>query len=593
MKQRDALAFLSSFALIGLVLLLASASLGAASQSMPLRFEIELSPAAFEGIAELGLETPITGRAFVIVTRDEGREPRAQARYTGVPLWAKDVSELQPGASFVIDSSDAGVIGYPLDDFSELPVDDYFVQAFLNVYTTFHRADGNTVQMHLNSGAGQSMFRAPGNAHSAVQKVRIDAATGGTVKLSLSEVIPPIQPPGADGVLQQGNPQDSRLVKFVKIQSEVLSEFWGHPMYIGANVLLPASYESSTDVRYPVAYMQGHFPGSRAPFSFREPGTEETQPQRRGGRSAGFSEHWLSDEAPQLIGVSFRDANPYYDTSYSVDSANVGPYGTALTEELIPYLEEKFRMIPESWARVLAGGSTGGWEALAMQIFYPEYFGGTWGWCPDPVDFNYHQIANIYEDDNAYWLDRGWVKIERPNTRRTDGNITSTMRMENLFEHVVGPDSRSGGQWAIWEATFGPVGPNGFPWPIWDHVTGDIDHEVAEYWREHFDLNHYLQQNWSSIGPSLRGKIHVAVGDMDTYYLEQAVYLLEEFLESADPPAEAEFQYGRKKPHCWTGYSPDRQRRGEDMTNQEFLQIIADHIARSAPSGTEISGWYR
>jgi hypothetical protein len=592
MKQRHVLAFFSVFALIGSISILITASMGSASQSGPLRFEIELSAAAFEGIAELGLETPITGRAFVIVTRDGEREPRAQARYTGVPLWAMDVANLQPGDSFVIDSSDATVLGYPLEDFSELPADDYFVQAFLNVYTTFHRADGNVVQMHLNSGAGQSMFRAPGNAHSAVQQVRLDAATSGTVELSLSEVIAPIEPPGTDGILQQGNPSNGRLVKFVKIQSEVLSEFWGHPMYIGANVLLPESYENSSDVRYPVAYMQGHFPGRRAPFSFREPGTEDAQggPQR-GGRSAGFSEHWLSDDAPQVIGVSFRDANPYYDTAYSVDSANVGPYGTALTEELIPYLEEQFRMIPESWGRVLAGGSTGGWEALGMQIFYPEYFGGTWGWCPDPVDFNYHQIANIYDDDNAYWLDRGWVKLERPNTRRPDGNITSTMRMENLFEHVVGPDSRSGGQWAIWEATFGPVGPNGFPWPIWDHVTGDIDHEVAEYWREHFDLNNYLQQNWSSIGPSLRGQIHVAVGDMDTYYLEQAVYLLEEFLQSVDPPAEAEFQYGRKKPHCWTGYSPVRP--GEDMNNQEFLRIIADHIAKNAPEGTDISGWYR
>jgi hypothetical protein len=583
---------LSLVVLIGSLIVFVAGTVGAESQAGPLRFEIELSQAAYDGIAALGLETPVNGRAFVIVTREGGREPRAQARYTGVPLWAKDVADLQPGDTFVIDSSAAEVLGYPLEDFSELPVDDYFVQAFLNVYTTFHRADGHVVRMHLNSGAGQSMFRAPGNAHSAVEQTRLDPAASGTVRLSISEVIPPIEPLGEGDVLQQGNPPDSEHVKFVKIRSEVLSEFWGQPIYIGANVLLPEGYEGNSEVRYPVAYMQGHFPGSRAPLGFREPGTEDPRAgQGRGGRSSAFSEYWMSEEAPKLIGVSFRDANPYYDTSYSVDSANVGPYGTALTEELIPYLEERFRMIAEPWARVLAGGSTGGWEALAMQIFYPDYFGGTWGWCPDPVDFHYYQIADIYDDDNAYWLDRGWIKIERPNTRRPDGNITSTMRMENLFEHVVGPNSRSGGQWAIWEATFGPVGPNGFPWPIWDHVTGDIDHEVAEYWRLHFDLNSYLQENWSTIGPRLRGKIHVAVGDMDTYYLDQAVYLLEEFLASADPPAEAEFQYGRRKPHCWTGYSPVRP--GEDMNNQEFIRIIADYMARTAPAGTETSRWYR
>jgi hypothetical protein len=239
-------------------------------------------------------------------------------------------------------------------------------------------------------------------------------------------------------------------------------------------------------------------------------------------------------------------------------------------------------MIPERWARAVAGGSTGGWEALAMQIFYPDTYGGSWGWCPDPVDFNYHQIVNVYEDDNAYYSSNDWHKVERPNARSFDGNVRSTVRQENLMELASGPNTRSGGQWAIWEAVFGPVGEDGYPRPIWDAETGEIDHETAAYWRSNYDLNAYLQTNWETVGPKLDGMLHIAVGDMDSYYLDNAVYLLEEFLDSATGPSiAAEIQYGRRKPHCWTGYSPSGS--GEDMTNEEFVRIVDEHFRQNAP----------
>ncbi|MCH7823734.1 MAG: enterochelin esterase-like enzyme [Acidobacteria bacterium] len=547
-----------------------------------LRFRLTLSAKAEQAIADLGLETPVTGRVYVVLSRTDEREPRLQTGLTGIPLWGVDVSGFTAGDSVMIDSDDDAVIGYPLEQISAIPDGSYFVQAFLNVYTTFERSDGHVLQMHLNSGAGQSVFRAPGNAHSMVERLVVSTRSPRVVDLDISQVIPPIEPPIAGEVLQQGNPPDTERVKFVKMRSDVLSEFWGRDMYIGANVLLPAGYEADTDTYYPTIYSQGHFPGRGAPFGYREPGDDP----------GGVRDFWLSDEAPRMIAVSIRDANPYYDTSYSVNSANVGPYGDAIHNELIPYLEEKFRMIPETWARVLSGGSTGGWEALAMQIFYPDVYGGTWGWCPDPVDFNYYQIVNVYEDTNAYFTEYDWVKVERPNSRRPDGNVRSTVRMENLYELAVGPDSRSGGQWAIWEAVYGPVGDNGYPARIWDPLTGEVNPEVAHYWLENFDLHDYLRKNWSSIGESLRGKIHVATGEMDTYYLEEAVYLLEEFLTTVDdPPAEASFEYGRRKPHCWIGYSPERE--GEDLSNVEFLRIVADHLRANQPAGTTHTAWYR
>jgi len=555
-----------------------------------LRFRITLTQEALDGIAALGLETPVTGRAYVIISSNAQREPRQETGLTGVPLWGMDVSNLSAGDSFVIDSTDDAVIGYPFATFAEVPDGSYSVQAFLNVYTTFERADGHVLRMHLNSGAGQSPFRAPGNAYGTPQQVRFSTRSPREVALEISEVISPAEPLQPGEVLQQGNPRDSEHVKFVKIRSEVLSEFWGHDMYIGANVLLPAGYDDNPDAYYPTMYSQGHFPGGRAPFGFREPG--DTGGGRGGGRASDFRDFWLSADAPQVIAVSIRDANPYYDTSYSVNSANVGPYGDAIHEELIPYLESQFRMIPETWARTLSGGSTGGWEAVAMQLYYPQVYGGSWGWCPDSLDFNYYQIVNVYEDSNAYWTEYEWHRVERPNSRRPDGNVRSTVRMENLFELAVGPNSRSAGQWAIWEAVYSPVGPDGYPARIWDPLTGEIDPEVARYWLENYDLTNYLRNNWSEVGESLRGKIHVAVGDMDTYYLEQGVYRFEEMVETlTDPPADASFEYGYRMPHCWIGSSPVRE--GENLSNDEFIRIAADFMRANAPANTPHTGWYR
>lgn len=535
-------------------------------------FTVSLSETAADRISDLGLEVPVTGRVYLVLSRDEDREPRRQVGIQGVPFWGMEVRELRPGQAVTLAPGGDGVIGYPLGDLSEVPPGEYAVQAFLNVFTTFRRADGHVVEMHLNSGAGQSPWRAPGNAYSRPVRVQVRPGSETPVRLSITEVIPPAEPVPPGGSLQQGNPQDlGDLVRFVKIRSGALSEFWGRDMYIGANVLLPSGYGSEPDRRYPVLYLTGHFPGDGAPFGYTD------DPEEERGRNAGFSEFWRSPESPEIILISVRDANPYYDTGHSVNSPNVGPYGDAFTRELIPYLEEEFRILPEPWARTLAGGSTGGWEALAIQIFNPETFGGTWGWCPDPVDFHYYQIVNVYEDENAYQTGGEWVKVERPNNRRTDGNVVSTIRQEMSYERAVGPNGRSGGQWAIWEALFSPVGPDGYAAPIWDRVTGEIDPEVAEYWRQNWDLTYHLTQNWERIGQDLSGKIHVTVGDMDSYYLNNAVELMEKAMGTLqDPPPQANFQYGRKKPHCWIGYSPWRP--GEDLNSMEFVRLVEHHL---------------
>jgi len=514
---------------------------------------------------------PITGRVFVIITRNGLVEPRFQAGSYGgsVPFFGLDVEALGSGRSAVIDRS---VLGYPISSLGDLPAGDYYVQAVLNVYTRVHRKDGHTIWIHLDQWEGQGWNRSPGNLVSEVQKIRLDPAAGFDVKLSLTKKLPPIK-----------IPEDTPWVKRVKIQSPMLSEFWGVPVYLGATVLLPKGCAENPDRKYPAVYIQGHF-GLGSPFGFNDrPALQESEDERRTrlGRSrresgSEFSRAWMSDDFPRMIAVTFQHPTPYYDDSYAVNSANNGPYGDALTRELIPYLEEKFRVVSRPEGRVLTGGSTGGWEALALQVLHPEFFNGAWVLYPDPVDFRRYQMSDIYKDDNAFELPVGdWAKIVRPLSRDSAGQVTLTMREMCQLEAVLGSKGRSGQQIAAWDAAYGPVGADGYPRLLWDRTTGKIDKDVAAYMRDNgYDLGYYLRQNWSKIGRDLAGKIHVYVGDMDNYYLNLAVYLLEDFLKSTtDPPAEAVFEYGRPmKGHGW-----------QPVSNADLIRMMADRIDKTAP----------
>jgi len=280
-----------------------------------------------------------------------------------------------------------------------------------------------------------------------------------------------------------------------------------------------------------------------------------------------------------MILVTLQHPSPYYDDSYGVNSANNGPYGDAITQELVPAIEGKYRALGTPWARLLTGGSTGGWISLAHQVFYPDFYGGTWSLCPDGVDFRYHQIINVYADTNAYWLDRGWMRVERPSQRHPDGNIEAMMKDENWSELVQGDHSRSGGQWDIWEATYGPVGADGYPKRIWDKRTGVIDKNVAAYWREHYDLRYILERDWRTLGPKIADKINVYVGDADSYFLNMGVHLLDTFLrQSSNPKWMGEIVYQPMAPHCW----------GPSL--EELLPKMAVQVDRHAPAGAS-NGW--
>jgi hypothetical protein len=315
---------LGGLSLVALSFLSLSSGCPGSPKGSPLEFNVQLPEETASGIAKLGLEVPVTGRVFVIITRDEESEPREQTGIMGVPLWGKDVRDLRGGDSIVFSDSDPSIRGYLLDEIGDIPPGDYTVQVFLNVYTTFRRADGHVLEMHLNSGAHQKLFRSPGNAYSEPLKVHLDPSRNETVELTLSEIIPPSRPLREGEVLQQGLYDDTDWVKYVKIKSEKVSAFWGHDMYIGANVLVPKGYEDSPDESYPVLYMQGHSSGVTpvpyAPVPWFEEGFTIDNPGID-NQLDGFYEAWSSGSLPKMIVVTFRDSNPFFEGSLGHDGA--------------------------------------------------------------------------------------------------------------------------------------------------------------------------------------------------------------------------------------------------------------------------------
>jgi hypothetical protein len=509
-------------------------SLPSPASAETIRISVSLDPAV--------RAEPVSGRVLLLLSRTERFNPGM----SGTPIFGLNVDGLKPGAAAAIDDA---AFGYPIRRLGDVPPGEYFVQAWLNVYTTFKRSDGKTIQLHMDQGEGQNWRRSPGNLYSDTMKIRIGAGAPPAAALVLSHIVAPLPPY-----------TDSAHLKHIRIQSRLLSGFWGRSMEIGANVLLPKGYDEHPDVRYPVLYDQGHFPrGSVGRFS--------ENPDNPAFKA------WNADDRPRFIQVTIEQACPYYDDAYGVNSDNIGPYGDAIVKELIPVLEKTFRAISQPWARLLTGGSTGGWISLADQVFYPDFFGGTWSFFPDPVDFRKYQTVNLYTDANAYAIEREWTRVPRGAERDTSGNLIATMDQECLYEEAVGDRSRSGGQWAVWNALFAPVAEDGYPQPLWNPLSGVIDKAVAMRAGEKYDLRGYLERNWRTIGPNLAGKIHVYCGRMDNFYLNEACYLLQEALERITaPPYGGEFRYGDRGGHGWNPFKGD-----------ELVRLMADHIFKSRP----------
>ncbi len=192
--------------------------------------------------------TPLDGRLLLMISKDPSREPRfqiADGPATQI-AFGIDVDSLAPGTDAIFDSS---VSGWPIDSIDDIPPGRYRVQALLHKYETFTRADGHVVKLPMDRGEGQQWNRAPGNLLNEPIDVEIDPRKGGTIRVVMDETIPKIP-----------DPPTTKYIKHVRIESKLLTEFWGRPMHLGAHVLVPEGFDEHPEARYPIMVFHGHFP---------------------------------------------------------------------------------------------------------------------------------------------------------------------------------------------------------------------------------------------------------------------------------------------------------------------------------------------
>ncbi len=346
---------------------------------------------------------------------------------------------------------------------------------------------------------------------------------------------------------------NNSFVKTVEIKSKYLSDFFGGPRYLKASILFPSGYFDNPGKSYPICY--------------RAPGLNGRYDQVNGMLAKkDFSDWWFSKEAPQVIYVFMDSQGPFGDT-YQVDSENNGPCGKALTEELIPEIEKLVHYQPQSKMRYLAGRSTGGWVALGLQIFYPDFFDGAWSYSPDPVDFEHYGLIDIYHDSTIFYNKYGYLQ---PGRRTIYGEPTLSMKEwianENVSS-VTGDYRVSGGQFGAYNAVFGPRGNDGLPSLMFDPVTGKIDHTVAKEW-EKYDLKKVLEKNWAVLGPKLQGKIWIWTGDMDGLYSNVATRFLQKFLDkTVNPVSDAKISFTAMAGHT------------QEWSDKAVLTMVAEKAA--------------
>jgi len=535
---------------------------------------------------------PVDGRLLLLFSKNFSGEPRNQINDapTTQQIFGIDIESWQPGTTKMISVT---AFGYPIEKISDIPAGEYNIQAVFHIYETFHRKDGHVVKLPMDRGEGQHWNSAPGNFYSVPTKIKFNPKARILHNVALTKIIPPIKEPG-----------DTKYIKHIKIQSKLLTEFWGRPMFLGAHILLPEGWDTHPDVKYPLAIYHGHFPSDFGGWRTTPP-DESLKPDTSARfnnlvgynkivqqEAYNFYKLWTGPSFPRVIAIEIQHANPYYDDSYAVNSANLGPYGDAITYELIPEIEKRFRGIGQGWARFMYGGSTGGWEVLAAQVFYPDQYNGCYSACPDPIDFRHYTTIDLYKDSNAYFREGPFRKVARPGHRNYLGHLNTMVNDMNHRELAIGTKSRSGDQWDIWEAVYSPVGKDGYPERIFDKYNGKINKQVTAYWKENYDLVHIIQRDWSKIGSKLAGKIHIYVGDMDNYYLNNAVYTAEEMIKKLEnPKCNCEVDYGDRAEHCWNGDHSQPNYISRLRYHQMFIPKWAEEVKSRVPQDADLTSW--
>ncbi len=446
------------------------------------------------------------GRLFLFLSHNQWAEPRTQTwpgPWNQGEFFGVNMKGIGPEGTIVLDPSLewSGTAGWTLD---QVPEGEYRIQVL------------------WDQDREESGINAPGNLYSSVSTVLLEQGAELNIRL--------------DNRIGEQKVTDHPLVREVDLVSDTLSAWWGRPVHLKASVLLPGDYREEGNRAYPVRYNVAGYGGRYTRVN-----------QLAGDKD--FMNWWTSGEAPRIINVFLDGEGPFGD-SYQLDSENSGPYGYSLIHELIPHIESAYGGAGDPGLRFVDGCSTGGWVSLALQLFYPEQFNGTFSYSPDAVNFENYQLVNIYRDENAFINEFGFV---RPIMRDIYGEPMVSWRDFVQFENVLGASDSyltSGGQICSHTALYSPKGKDGLPQPLIDPQTGAIDHSVADHWKK-YDLKMYCQENWDELGPKLQGKIFIWMGDMDHFYLNTATRAFADFIEQTENPrSDAEIVFSPMEGHC-------------------------------------------
>lgn len=445
------------------------------------------------------------GRLFIFLSVNPNSEPRMQTfPLNKCHFFARNFTDLNSSKVIRINGSEGwnGTSDWTLEN---VPSGEYFVQVLWDQDNTGYR------------------INAPGNLYSEKQKIDLNKST--KINITVNKII------------TTRKIEEHELIKEINIKSDTLSIWWGRPVYLKASVLLPSLYKKGENKAYPIRYNIAGFGGryTRINWLFNDD---------------DFFNWWNSDDAPQIINVFLDGYGPFGD-SYQMDSDNSGPYGYALINELIPYIESKYRGTNSSNTRFVDGCSTGGWVSLGLQLFYPHFFNGSFSYSPDAVEFENFQLINIYKDKNAFLNEFDYL---RPVIRDVSGEPILSLKKFIRYENVLGSSNtflNSGYIFSSFTALYSPKGKNGLPQPLFDPYTGKIDSIVAQHWKK-YDFKIFAQENWENLGPKLMGKIYIWMGDMDNYYLNSATRKFADFLKATkNPTSDAEIIFSPEEGHCW------------------------------------------
>lgn len=528
------------------------------------------------------LKSPTDGR-IVLMFAPNGTDPLEDTDVTTSQnyIFGKNVFGFSAGRTVKLsggsnESTETGVYGWPNVSLNAVPPGTYSVQAFLTKSEQVKRSDGSVISVRFPCGDGAPNVNGFGSLTTNITNYEILQGQQ-TLRLVFDNVTAVEPFKGREiGGCNQGNYEDTELLKYVKIPSTKLSAFWGRDMYVGANVVLPAGYNAKdTKTRYPVIYSQGHWPADSGAFDYPSD-TEFADAWNNGTIPA--TNTTAARPAPKMILVTFRHEAPFYDDSYAVNTANLGPYGDAINDELIPHIDKMFNTIRAPYARIQEGGSTGGWESIANVIYRPDLFGVCFSSYPDSLDFHRHQDIELYTSANAYRRANGTFVPSIRTHRNGTEVVLATTAQENHWELTFGTASRSFNQWDIWNAVFGVQGYNNYPLEPWDKVTGEIYPEAVEYWKP-FDLSNYVISNWNTsrnLGKTLAGRIYIYVGTWDNYYLNEGVQEFQKRTDAAGGPGWANVTILPEKPHG--GNYQDRE-------IWDYLELVDGWIKDHAPDG--------